>query len=211
MTELILYLKAPVAGQVKTRLQTRYSPEAAAALCAAFIADTVDAAAAVEADRYTAAYAGDQAGIDSLVPPDWNIVAQVDGDLGTRMLASLRRSVDEGAERVILIGSDLPTIPTDHFKAAIERLLRADVVLGPTTDGGFYLVGTRIHLPDIFADVAWSTDKAFEETATGIREHELQLALIPPGDDIDTPEDLDRALAGQAPMPHTRRAVADLS
>ena len=86
------------------------------------------------------------------------------------------------------------------------------MVLGPTSDGGFYLIGARIELPDIFATVTCSSEHAFEQTADGIRNHEHMLGLIPPWNDIDTPEDLDAVLNTDVDgLPHTRRAIRELT
>jgi rSAM/selenodomain-associated transferase 1 len=206
MIDLIVFLKAPVAGEVKTRLQTRFSQQQTADIYGAFIKDTFATAEAVEADRCFAAYTGSSDDVEPYIPGGWNQVPQVEGDLGTRMLASLRSSIESGAEKAILIGSDIPSLPADHIYAAIDRLDRADVILGPTTDGGFYLIGTGSLLPDVFPDLAWSTERVFEQATEGIQQHNLRLGLIPPWTDIDTPKDLDAVLRDPrgAPLYHTR-------
>jgi rSAM/selenodomain-associated transferase 1 len=215
MTDIIVYLKNPAPGEVKTRLQTRYTQEQAARLYRAFIQDTVETAQTVEADRYFAAYtpAGCEPEIEELVPEGWNLTPQVGADLGARMLGSLRSSITSGADKVILIGTDIPSLPRTHLISAINRLDNNDLVLGPTNDGGFYLIGTRIMLPDIFPDVAWSTDQVFEQTAEGVRSHSLLMSLIPPWNDIDTPDDLDAALlqTKAGVLRHTRSAVDALT
>ncbi len=213
MTDIIVYLKAPEPGQVKTRLHTRYREDESAALYRAFILDTFDMVVSVEADRYFAAYAGARDGIDALVPPGWNLSAQIDADLGERMLGSLRASIDSGADKVVLLGTDLPSLPAGHLVSALTRLNESDVVLGPTMDGGFYLIATRCHLPDIFPGIAWSTDKVFEQSSERIQSHGLRLGKIPPWNDIDTPEDLDSVLLHSAEptvLQHTREALARL-
>ena len=125
------------------------------------------------------------------------------------MLASLRSSIESGAEKAILIGSDIPSLPADHIYAAIDRLDHSDVILGPTTDGGFYLIGTGSLLPDVFPDLTWSTERVFEQATEGIQQHGLRLGLIPPWTDIDTPEDLDAVLRDPrgAPLCHTRSVL----
>jgi rSAM/selenodomain-associated transferase 1 len=215
MTDIIVYLKNPAPGEVKTRLQTRYTPEQAARLYRAFIQDTIETARSVEADRYFAAYTptGCEIEIEELVPEGWDLIPQVGADLGGRMLGSLRSGITSGADKVVLIGTDIPSLPQSHLLSAINRLDNSDLVLGPTTDGGFYLIGTRITLPEIFPEVTWSTDKVFEQATAGIRSHGLLMSLIPPWHDIDTPEDLDAALlqARAETMRHTRSAVDALT
>ncbi|HAA78362.1 TPA: hypothetical protein DCE37_24960 [Candidatus Latescibacteria bacterium] len=208
MTDVIVYLKAPVAGQVKTRLQSRYTPEQAADLYRAFIRDTFATTQKIDADRFSAHYDGQGDVVDDLVPNGWNVVAQAQGDLGSRMLHSLRHAIGSGASRVILIGTDIPSLPAAHLSAALSRLEQADVVLGPTSDGGFYLIGTRVELPDILGEVEWSSPHTFEQTAGAIQTARHTLSLIPPWSDIDTPTDLDLILQDhKAPLTHTRAAV----
>mgnify|MGYP006094210539 FL=1 len=216
MTDLIVYLKNPEPEKVKTRLQPHYSPEEAACLYRGFIEDTVETVSSIGADRCWAAYtpAGARSGIETFIPSDWNLAPQVGDDLGSRMRQSLNASIATGADRAILIGSDIPSLPGSHITSAISRLDNADVVLGPTNDGGFYLIGIRSTLPDIFSDVTWSTDNAFEQTAEGIRSKELMMSLIPPWNDIDTPEDLDAEILSsrkESRMTHTDRVYRHLS
>jgi len=216
MTDLIVYLKNPEPGKVKTRLQPHYSPEEAASLYRGFIEDTVETVSSIGADRCWAAYtpADTRSDIETLIPSDWNLAAQAGDDLGSRMRQSMNASIATGAERVILIGSDIPSLPGSHITSAISRLDNADVVLGPTNDGGFYLIGIRSTLPDIFSNVTWSTDTAFEQTAEGIRSKELMMSLIPPWNDIDTPEDLDAEILSarkESGMTHTDRVYRHLS
>jgi rSAM/selenodomain-associated transferase 1 len=196
MTDLIVYLKDPVPGEVKTRLTTRYSPEQAADLYRAFILDTFQMVQTIEAERYFAAYTpiDSEERINELVPHGWNLTPQIQGDLGSRMAQSLRSSIESGADKAILIGTDIPSLPRDHVVSAIDRLDRSDIVLGPTTDGGFHLIGTRVSPPDIFANIEWSTDQVFEQTASGVQALGLELGLLPTWRDIDTPEDLDGAV-----------------
>ncbi len=193
MIDLIVYLKNPVPGEVKTRLQARYSPEQTADLYRAFILDTIQMVQTVEADRYFAAYtpsdSKDQ--INELIPQGWDLTPQSEGNLGSRMARSLQTSIDSGADKTILVGTDIPSLPRDHVVSAIDRLDNSDIVLGPTADGGFYLIGTRVSPPDIFSEVEWSTNMVFQQTALGIQTKGLDLGLVPAWRDVDTPEDLD--------------------
>jgi uncharacterized protein len=212
MTDLIVFLKAPVPGTVKTRLQTRYSPEEAATLYRAFIHDGLETSGKAPVDRRIAAYSGDVSVVKDIVPSDWILVPQIEAELGERMLAALNASIVDGADKAILIGTDIPSLPADHICSAIARLDSAEVVLGPTTDGGFYLIGTRVGLPDALPGIVWSTDRVFEDTSEAIQSVGLQLSLIPPWGDVDTPEDLDLALSqSQSTMTHTRAAVSGIN
>ena len=209
MTDLIVFLKAPEPGTVKTRLQTRYTPEEAADLYRAFIRDTFVTVSGVRADRYIAAYTGDVELVRSITPPGWDLKPQTGVDLGERMLGALNASIDGGADRVVLIGTDIPSLPRDQITSAISRLDTSDVILGPTHDGGFYLIGTRVGLPDVFPGVVWSSDRVFEAASAGIRSLGLMLGLVPPWNDVDTPEDLDGVLRSDRSALTYTRAAAD--
>ena len=211
MTDLIVYLKAPIPGQVKTRLQSRYTPQEAADLYRAFIQDTFEAASESGADRLIACYDGDQDHVRQLTPSGWLIVEQVGSDLGDRMLTSLRDSFTAGADKVVLIGTDLPSLSASPIRDAITALDDSDIAIGPTTDGGFYLIGASTSPPDIFTGVAWSTETVYEQTRSRIHSLDLVLASVSVWNDVDTPEDLDTVLTEPAEMPHTRAAVARLT
>ena len=109
----------------------------------------------------------------------------------------------------MLIGSDLPTLPSSHLSAAFEALeAGADLVLGPADDGGYYLIGMSRPTPAVFEGIAWGSARVLQATraaaaAPGLRVHE-----IAPWYDVDTAEDLARVASGREPAPHTRRWLA---
>jgi hypothetical protein len=101
----------------------------------------------------------------------------------------------EGAGRVVLIGSDSPTLDPSHVVSAFLCLEHKDVVLGPATDGGYYLVGARVPVPELFADIPWSTPQVLARSVAALRAAGRSLAVLPPWYDVDTPESWD-LLAG---------------
>ncbi len=129
----------------------------------------------------------------SLADPD-ELVAQPDGDLGARERGVFDTLFSAGFDRVVMIGSDLPTLPPAHLADAIARLHKGRVVLGPSDDGGYYLMGLEgPQAPrELFDDIRWSTPHALDDTVRGARRAGLEVRLVAPWYDVDEPDDLDR-------------------
>ena len=219
---LVVFVKNPVPGTVKTRLQARYTPEQAADFYRAFILDTLAAARTVPADQFHIAYtpAEAEADIQNLCGPGWTYVPQIAADLGERMYAAARHCFQLGAARVVIVGTDVPSLPPAHIRQAFDILSRKDIVLGPSTDGGYYLVGLSQPIPSIFQHIRWSTAGVFAQTLDRAESAGLQMGLVPPWYDIDTPEELDflavhvraRTLAeGIQALPHTAASLSRLT
>jgi rSAM/selenodomain-associated transferase 1 len=190
-----------VPGQVKTRLAAGLGDDAAAAIHEAMLFDTLETWSSelvlTPGGRRVLVYAPADAGpwFDSRVPETVALQPQVEGDLGTRMCEFFRGEFEEGATRVVLIGSDSPTLDPTIVITAFLCLEGRDVVLGPSTDGGYYLVGARDSVPPIFEGVSWSGASVLGQTIDRLRDTALSLAVLPPWYDVDTPDDW-RMLAG---------------
>lgn len=198
---VLLFTKLPVAGRVKTRLIGALTPEQAAELHAAFLADLIDRLS----------------GRDFDLVPVWALRTgepiprepqsgkrQVEGNLGTRMRHSFTELLfasgsDEGAAFAVAIGGDLPQLEPGRIEQAFTVLAQgADVVLGPAVDGGYYLIGLgagALSAP-LFEEIAWSTDAVLTQTLDRCRAAGLAVALLAEEEDIDTAEALER-LAGR--------------
>ena len=225
MTSLIVFVKNPIPGAVKTRLQTRYAPDQVAALYTAFVRDVLARAESVDIDRRVIAF--DPSDAESEVralfgggKAQWQYVPQVQDDLGVRMREALVQQLDAGASAVVLIGTDIPSLPACHITQAFDLLRTEDVVLGPSTDGGYYLVGVSRSTPEIFEDVEWSTPSVLSQTIDQVQRAGHRLGLVPPYFDVDTPEDLDFLLAharaailatGIDPLPYTHACLSNLT
>lgn len=137
---------------------------------------------------------------------------QAPGDLGERLFSGLLRAMGT-FDRVAAIGSDHPELRAETVVDAFDRLTTADVVLGPTTDGGYYLVGVRRDRLDraLFSGIPWSTEAVLETTLRRCDELGLRVELLPEGRDVDVPEDLEgltqRLAEGSV---HCRRTIATL-
>ena len=188
--------KVPIAGAVKTRLCPPLRPDAAAELARCFLEDRVEQLGAVSAgDRLVAFTPPEEAAaVRALVPPDVRIVPQQGVDLGARMNGLLTDLLVEGYAGALVVGTDTPTLPTAYLAeaAAVLREAAADVVLGPTEDGGYYLIGLPAPAPELFVDMAWSTATVCEETLRRARAAGRRVSVLPPWFDIDRIADLAR-------------------
>ena len=112
------------------------------------------------------------------------------GDLGCRMELVFAEAFLEGAERIVIIGADCPEITTELIRESFERLAACDLVLGPATDGGYYLIGLRRREPRLFTDIPWGTERVFEETLRRANELSLKVSHLKTLSDVDRPQDL---------------------
>ena len=209
--------KAPWPGQVKTRLCPPLSSEAAAQLYRAFLLDKIGQVGALQAVPVISyAPAEAKAYFEALVPSHFSLIPQQGRDLGARLLSTFEQIFSLGCELALAIDSDTPTLPTAYLEQALDLLAdtRIDVVLGPSEDGGYYLIGLRRPYRELFEDIAWSTSGVLSQTLQRSREQQLQVACLEPWYDVDTPDDLNRLRrsleqpdAGQAQ--HTRRFLME--
>jgi uncharacterized protein len=190
---IIVMVKAPIAGFVKTRLTPPLSQSDAASLAQCFLKDIVDSLKRVIPKIMVA-----------FTPPEGRVVlerslsnqmlwfAQQGNDLGERLNSAVTHARDLGFNPIIVLGADSPTIPVSFIETALLALVRGetDVVLGPTTDGGYYLIGLNRLQPELFQNIPWSSPSTFQQTAHKINQLNLRLLTLPEWYDIDTPADL---------------------
>jgi rSAM/selenodomain-associated transferase 1 len=208
--------KAPRAGEVKTRLCPPLAPDEAADLYRAFLLDKIEQVRSLDTARPAIAYAPAEARVFfETVAPGFTLIPQRGRDLGARLAAAFEELLVGGAPGALLIDSDTPTLPRELLETALRLITGpdTDVVLGPSEDGGYYLIGLRTPRPELFADMAWSTRAVLPETIRRARALGLRLASLAPWFDVDTGDDverLDAALAASTgPEPrHTRRFFA---
>jgi len=198
---LAVMAKAPVAGMVKTRLVPPLTHEQAAELYRALLLDQLEHLTALTiADRYLV-FAPDSAAplMEGLAPAGFQCLPQGGGDLGERMNGIFTELWGRGHRNVVLIGSDVPALPLDYLAKSFDFLTTKRVVLGPSRDGGYYLVGMNQPTPEIFYDMTWSHDQILAQTAGRLAQFGLQPALLPQWFDIDKAEDLKQLEALSAP------------
>ncbi len=192
-TALIIFAKAPIPGEVKTRLCPPLDPDEAASLHGTLVLDAIERAKGLQGVTLYVA------GTPDLNHPFFKVMEgrygakllpQRGPDLGSRMRWAMQDAFEQGAQDVILTGTDLPTLPRAHLVEALKLIKRHDVVLGPTADGGYHLIGLSKMVPALFEGIAWSTASVFAETKKKIEVADLSLGLLPECRDLDTLEDL---------------------
>jgi uncharacterized protein len=191
--------KAPHAGQVKTRLTPPLTPEEAAALNTCFLRDTATAISTTAAEgvaRGIAVYTpvGADTAYAGILPVEFELVPQRGEAFGERLIFAMEDLFRLGFESVCLIDSDSPTVPQRAFTEAATKLAQPDdaVVLGPSDDGGYYLIGLKKLYRELFKDIAWSTDRVLQQTIERARQMNLKVHLLPTWYDIDDRETLRR-------------------
>jgi hypothetical protein len=189
---LAVMAKAPRAGKVKTRLQPLLSAEEAAALNVCFLRDTAENIAAVASEGsaqglicYTPI--GDEAAFDGLLPEGFALIAQRGDGFGERLRYAAEDILSCGFGAVCLIDSDSPTLPSSALHAAVTELAKPSqrVVLGPSEDGGYYLIGMKRAESHVFDRITWSTERVYAETVERVREAGLELVELPKWYDVD--------------------------
>lgn len=182
---VVVLAKEPRPGRVKTRLQTRFTPEEAAQLAAASLRDTLDVVRRTSAARRLLAFDGDPTGWDD----GFEVTAQPTGTLNDRLEAAFAAVWADGSptDRALLVGMDTPQLLRRHLEVDWDG---ADALLGLSEDGGFWAIGLRAgHPADIFAGVPMSTDRTGSAQLARLFDLGLQVRLLPPLRDVDTPED----------------------
>ena len=187
---MILFARDPVLGKVKTRLSPFLNDETILQLYTCFLHDSLDKIRQVtNADLFIGIAPSNQSGFfTGTLGADMRLFVQEGKDLGDKMRRAIQDRFAEGYKKAIIIGSDSPSLPVSY----IERALGSDkdMVLGPSTDGGYYLIGMRGKLTEVFDGVTWGTGRVLQETCERLTQEGAGLELLPVWYDIDEPEDL---------------------
>jgi rSAM/selenodomain-associated transferase 1 len=194
---LVLFARTSSPGKVKTRLMPVFTAEEACQIHAALLGDVLERASRTLSATTTISLAWSE-------PPDPSCLPvpsmpegvpehlQSGGDLGERMAMEFQARLREGHRKVVILGSDAPTLPGDHLISAFEALEKSEVVLGPTEDGGYYLLGmSHLHL-GIFRNIQWGSDQVLSTTRQRLRKAGISFAELGAWHDVDTPEDVGR-------------------
>jgi len=193
-TELVVMAKAPEPGRAKTRLIPALGADGAARLAARLLAHAMDGARAARFDALVLACAPDTAHAAFAAQQARGgvvLVAQGGGDLGARMRWQFERAFAAGAERVVLIGTDIPALDAAALRRATDALATADAVFAPAADGGYGLIGLRGSAPArLFEAMPWSTPAVMATTRERVAAAGLRAVDLPLVHDIDEPADL---------------------
>jgi len=187
---LILFAKEPAEGEVKTRLAREIGAVRATSLYDALLRDSVERFRGAGARLALSFSPAKAAGFFGELAPDALLLVQPEGDLGARMASAFERAFDLGFERVAVVGTDAPHVDPDWIEGAFERLREVPLALGPTADGGYWLVGLSRPAPELFEGVRWGTRHVLDETRRRAEHLTLDLAELQETFDVDRPEDL---------------------
>ena len=205
-TALVIFAKAPIPGQVKTRLCPPLTPDEAATLHGSFVIDMLERTKVAVAklklpfDRYLACAPSSALVFFKIMEERQGVklIDQVGDDLGARMNQAFVEMFTQGYQRVLIVGTDVPSLPLDHYKQALALLDSHDLVLGPALDGGYYLIGLKRATPDLFVGIPWSTDRVLGMTQEKAAKLGLKTALTAPWRDVDTIEDVQALIEASA-------------
>jgi rSAM/selenodomain-associated transferase 1 len=192
-THLGVFAKYWQAGVVKTRLAKSVGDGPTSRLYQVFVATTLNRFADVGDQRTLWVWPPDRWDeFAEAAHPAWQLAVQCPGDLGQRMRHFFRTTMAQQKRRVVLLGSDTPTLPVAHVELAFQLLETHSVVLGPSEDGGYYLVGASTAPPAIFGEVDWSTSRVWDQTLAKLEQSGATFASLPPWFDVDQRSDLER-------------------
>jgi len=191
---LIIFTRYPEPGKTKTRLIPLLGAEGAARLQRQMTEQTLAQVKELKAFRPLSVEVHFAGGNQQLMQ-DWlgsDIIyrQQSDGDLGRRMALAFKDSFSAGMTSVVIIGTDCPDLNAQLMVKAFHALEQNDLVLGPALDGGYYLIGLRRLIPELFRGISWSTAEVLEQTISIAQRLDLAIAFLPLLNDIDRPEDL---------------------
>lgn len=191
---LIIFTRYPEPGKTKTRLIPALGADGAATLQRQMTEYTLARVRQLQHQRPTTLEVrfagGDLNLIGSWLGFDLVYQPQGEGDLGTRMMRSLSVAFQDGIDRAVIIGTDCPGLNTDLMALAFEVQLSHDLVLGPALDGGYYLLGLRYFIPELFIGINWGTSEVLQQTVNIAKKLNLCIAYLPQLADVDRPEDL---------------------
>ena len=190
---IIFFVKYPEPGDVKTRIAIAMGQDKAAELYGYFVLDFL---AKLESMRFSFAICFYPEQKKELLMQwlgqGYEYIPQKGADLGERMATAFLDAFAGGHRRVILMGSDFPDLPRSFIEESLDALNTHDVVIGPATDGGYYLIGLRkeTFIQEAFEGMDWSTEEVFRQTLSILKAHRRRVYVLPVWNDIDTIEDL---------------------
>lgn len=187
--DLIIFVKNPVLGKAKTRLAASIGDVAALKVYRQLLAYTKLVVDGLDAEK-SVWYSSFIDQEDIWTNGEFNKKVQTGDDLGQKMKNAFEATfAQEKSDAVVIIGSDCAELEERHVSEAFDALESNDIVLGPAKDGGYYLLGMRVFVPELFESIDWSTSKVAEQTLYAIKENNLSYLLLDELNDVDTVED----------------------
>jgi rSAM/selenodomain-associated transferase 1 len=199
---LVIFAKAPIPGQVKTRLCPPLTPDEAATVHGSFVIDTLERSRTAVAkyrlpvDRYLACAPSSTLPFFKIMEERQavRLLDQEGPDLGARMHRVFETLFSRNYRRVVIIGTDVPSLPLERYQQAFDLLNRFDLALGPALDGGYYVIGLKQPAPALFEDMPWSTDRVLALTKEKAASLGLSIGELAEWRDIDTIDDLNQLI-----------------
>ncbi len=182
--EIIIFLRQPILGQVKTRLAVDIGEQRALEIYQTLIEITLQACQEIQVPKSLYFFPAIDQQILATVGEDFTAYLQSGEDLGVKMSKAFAEALDRHNSAVI-VGTDCPYINPELLDQALRSLREFDVVIGPARDGGYYLLGMKHHHPSIFVDIDWSTENVLQQTLTRVKQLNLSYHLLPELSDID--------------------------
>ena len=191
---LIIFTRYPEPGKTKTRLIPALGAEGAANIGRKMTEHTLNHVKDLQSLRLIAIAVYFTGGNTQLMQQwlgnDVRYQCQGEGDLGSRMALAFASAFEEGSKSVVIIGTDCPSLKPKLMGDAFQELSQHDLVLGPAQDGGYYLIGLRRLIPELFTGISWGTSEVLQQTVTIGKQLDLAIAYLPTLADVDRPEDL---------------------
>ena len=184
---ILIFVRNPILGQVKTRLAASLGNEMALKIYQLLLSHTAKITDAVQSDKMVF-YSESIVDNDIWDEKKYQKTIQTKGDLGRRMNKAFEQAFRLGYEQVVIIGSDLYSLKTKHLEKAFDQLNHHDVVIGPAKDGGYYLLGLKTKMPYLFSNKKWSQNTVLKDTISDLAG--LSVCLLETLNDIDTISDL---------------------
>ncbi len=204
---LIVFAKEPKRGKVKTRLSSVFSQQKCLALYKALLKDTLETAQCVPCEKRIVSYEASRVPryLRKTARP-FTFYKQKGRNLGERMHNAFRFATDLDAAKTVIIGSDAPTLGCARISDAFSQLDHADLVLGPSIDGGYYLIALKVPFANLFNGVSWSSESVLRKTLANAKKYQKKVALLPFVRDIDEPRDLEYLKRSLSRIKNKRRA-----
>lgn len=192
--KIVVFVKNAIPGKVKTRLAKTIGEKEALDVYLKLLEITKKEVLKVGANKEVW-YAWD-IGKDDIWKEDiFSKKIQIEGDLGEKMKHAFEDSFKNGCSKMVLIGSDCPTLTSKIMEDAFAKLDDNDVVFGPSEDGGYYLIGMSSYKPEVLKGIDWSTERVMEQTELRAEENKIKLAKLQVLNDIDNEHDWNQYLA----------------
>jgi rSAM/selenodomain-associated transferase 1 len=192
--KIVVFVKNAVPGKVKTRLAKTVGDKEALKVYLRLLEITKREVLKVDANKEVW-YAWDIGKDDIWEEEIFSKKIQIDGDLGEKMKNAFEDSFKNGCNKMVLIGSDCPTLTSKIMGEAFAKLDDNDVVFGPSEDGGYYLIGMSSYKPEVLEGIDWSTERVMEQTELKAQENGIKLAKLQVLNDIDNEHDWNEYLA----------------